>query len=104
MLFRIVVVLCLFALPHLAEAAPPLKRFIPGMSYYFEHFDPVQRPWNPGPDLNIEEVFKNYQFFEIVVGDDNKEFTVNSFIKGNKASSEKYRLLPDGSLQKNGQP
>jgi len=97
---RIIVALCLFTLSLSAGAATLAERFAPGMSYFFENFDPGQRPWKPGPHLNIEEVFKNYQYYEIEFDQDGKGITAYSFIKGSKADSEKYLILPDGSLQK----
>ena len=99
---RIMLALCLFTLSLCAGAASLAERFTPGMPYYYESFDPAQRPWRPGQHLNVEEVFKNYQYYEIEFDQDGKGITVNTFIKGNKASSEKYLVLPDGSLQKNG--
>jgi len=73
---------------------------VPGTPSYFESFDPAQRPWEPGQDLNIEEVFKNYQYYEIVLDGGGQEITVNHYIQNRKAGSEKYRLLPDRSLRK----
>ena len=70
------------------------------MLYYFEYFEPAQRPWKPGPHSNIEEVFKNYQYYEIEFDQDARGITVNHFIKGSMVGSEKYMVLPDGSLQK----
>ena len=90
----------LLSLSFTASAASPVGKMTPGISYYYEYFDPGQRPWRPGGNLNIEEVFKNYQFYEIVLDDDGKEITVDQYIQGNKAGSEKYLVLPDGSLQK----
>ena len=74
------------------------ERFEPGISYYFNFFEPAKKPWNPGHELNYEEVFKNYQFFEIIFAPSGKEITVNRYIQNNKADSEQYRLNPDGSL------
>ena len=97
---RTVAALCLSALPFMACAASLADKMSPEISYYYEHFDPGQRPWKPGGNLNIEEVFKNYQFYEIVLDMDGKEITVNEYIRGSKAGSEKYLVLPDGSLLK----
>lgn len=69
-----------------------------GSKYYFDSFDPEQKPWNPGRDLNIEEVFKNYQYVEIVLDHDGRGITVTHFIQGNKKDTAKYLLMPDGSL------
>ncbi|MBS4098460.1 MAG: hypothetical protein KGZ83_16685 [Sulfuricella sp.] len=74
--------------------------FEPGTPYYFENFDPAQNPWEPGQDLNIEEVFKNYQYFEIVFSRDGKEITVSKFIQNRRNVTEKYLVLPDRSLRK----
>ncbi|MDO8351637.1 MAG: hypothetical protein Q7S94_10860 [Gallionella sp.] len=72
--------------------------FTPGTSYYYADFEPGKQ--QRGQALNFEEVFKNYQYYELVVGQDGREITVNQFIRGDKTGSEKYLLLPDGSLQK----
>ena len=97
---RIVTACCLLALPFTASAASLASKMTPQIPYYYEYFDPSQRPWKPGGNMNIEEVFKNYQFYEIVLDEDGKEITVTEFIKGQKTSSEKYLVLPDGSLRK----
>jgi hypothetical protein len=90
----------LLALPDAASAASLVDIFTPGTPYYFNSFDPGQKPWEPGQHLNIEEVFKNYQYYEIVFDQDGKEINVNRFLRGSKESSERYLLLPDMSLQK----
>jgi hypothetical protein len=97
---RILAALFLLALPHSASAASLANTFTPGTPYYFNDFDPIQQPWEPGQHLNIEEVFKNYQYFEIVFDQDGKGITVNRYLRGSKESSEKYLVLPDKSLRK----
>lgn len=99
-LVHFVAVLCLFVLQFAASAASLADKFMPGTPYYYDNFDAGQRPWEPGRNLNIEEVFKNYQYYEIVLDQDGKEITVNQYIRGGKAGSEKYLILPDGSLRK----
>jgi hypothetical protein len=91
----------LLALPNAASAASLADKFTPGAPYYFDHFDPGQIPWEPGQYLNIEEVFKNYQYFEIVFDQDGKGITVYRYLRGTKEGSDKYLVLPDNSLQKN---
>ncbi|MBI4936773.1 MAG: hypothetical protein HY846_00885 [Nitrosomonadales bacterium] len=76
------------------------ERFVPGMPYYFDVFDPAQKPWKPGYDLNYEEVFKNYQFYEIIFSPSGTEMTVNRYIHNNKTDSERYQINPDGSLSR----
>jgi len=100
-MIRIIAAFCLLALSLSANAVLPAAGLEPGASYYYDNFDPGQRPWSPGQRLNIEEVFKNYQYYEIVADSDGESITVNHYIRGSKAGSEKYRVLPDGSLQKN---
>jgi hypothetical protein len=90
----------LCALPLFANAASFVEKMQPGVKYYYENFDPEQRPWDPGQDLNYEEVFKNYEFYEIVLDAARQEVTVNRFIQNNKSDSQKYRLLPDGALRR----
>ena len=97
---HIVLMLVLFALPFAAKAASLAGNLMPGTSNYFENFDPEQRPWEPGQNLNYEEVFKNYEFYEIVPDHSGNEITVNHYIRGAKTASVKYLILPNGSLQK----
>jgi hypothetical protein len=97
---RAVAALCLPVLSLAAGAAAPADRFAPGVTYYFDSFDPGRQPWEPGQDLNIEEVFKNYQYYEIVFDKTGKEITVNRHVQGHKADSIKYRIMPNWSLQK----
>jgi len=93
--------LLLLAIPFAYGTAPPDERYTPGTPYYFSDFDPGQRPWKPGQHLNIEEVFKNYQYYEIVFDLDGTGITVTRYLSGNRDSSEKYLVLPDKSLRKN---
>ena len=99
-LARVIAALCLMLLPFAGGAGTLADRFNPGTQYYYEDFDAGKRPWEPGQYLNIEEVFKNYQYYEIVLDQDGKGITVNQYIRGVKASSEKYLEMPDGSLRK----
>lgn len=95
--FYLALVAALFALAGQTCAA---ERFTPGTPYYFDSFDPAQKPWKPGYDLNYEEVFKNHLFYEIIFSPSGKEMTVNRYIRNNKTDSERYSLNPDGSLSR----
>lgn len=75
-------------------------QFDPEAPYYFEHFDPAQRPWLPGQELNIEEVFKNYQYYEIRFARNRREIQVTRFIQNSREGVEYYRIQPDGGLEK----
>ena len=59
---RVVAAFCLLTLTSAAGAASLADKLAPGMPHYFDSFDATQRPWEPGQPLNIEEVFKNYQY------------------------------------------
>jgi len=98
---HIIAILCLIAFTYAAGATSLADKFTPGTPYYFNDFDPGRQPWEPGQYLNLEEVYKNYRYYEIVFDQDGKGFTVNLFLHGNKESSERYSVLPDKSLRKN---
>lgn len=97
---RAVAALCLIVPAFAVGAASFAERFTPGTAYYFDNFDPGQQPWKPGQDFNFEEVFKNYQYYEIVLDRNGNEITVNRYIRGDRAGSEEYLVLPDGSLRR----
>ena len=97
---RVIAALFLVVTSFSASADSPVEKFTPGTAYYFEDFDSRQQPWKPGQYLNFEEVFKNYQYYEIVLDQGGKEMTVSHYVQGSKKNSEKYLILPDGLLQK----
>lgn len=74
--------------------------FEPDTSYYFEHFDPAQKPWDPGHGLNIEEVFKNYRYYEIRFDKNRPEIAVTHHIRNSGSTRERYRVKPDGALER----
>lgn len=90
----------LLILPLSGSAASLADKFTPGTPYYFNDFDSGQQPWEPGQFLNFEEVYKNYQYYEIVFDQDGTGITVNRHLRGSKEGSEKYLVLPDKSLRK----
>jgi len=96
----VLVTLFLLTLPTVTSADSFADKFAPGTPYYFNDFNPEQQPWEPGQHLNIEEVFKNYQYYKIVFDQDGMGITVNQYIRGSKNESIKYLVLPDNSLQK----
>ncbi|MFH1494218.1 MAG: hypothetical protein ABIG70_05430 [Pseudomonadota bacterium] len=83
-----------------ANASPAVLSFEPDTPHYFENFDPDQKPWHPGQALNIEEVFKNYQYFEIRFLKRANEIEVRRYIQNQRDRAERYRILPDGALDK----
>ena len=76
------------------------ETLVPGSKYYFDGFDPEGKPWVAGKPLNIEEVFKNYQYVEIAVDHDGKAITVIQYIQGSKRETVRYQVMPDGALRK----
>ena len=97
MAFRAILLTVLLAFAWQAWAG---ERFSPGISYYFDSFDPAQKPWKTGDGLNYEEVFKNFQFYEIIFLPSGKRMVVNRYIRNTKTESELYLLNPDGSLSR----
>src|SRR5665647_897697 len=96
---KILAALLLFVLSHVAGAAEFAEKFMLGTPYYFNDFDPGQRPWEPGQSLSFEEVFKNFQYYEIVFDQGGKSITVNRYLHGSKENSETYLVLQDKSLR-----
>lgn len=82
-----------------ASAASLAEKFQPGVPYYFENFDPAMKPWEPGQDLNIEEVFKNYIYYEIIFDPSGREITVNRYLQNRKEKSDRFLVRPDRSLE-----
>ena len=83
----------------LSFAASAAEKFQPGVPYYFENFDPAMKPWDPGQDLNIEEVFKNYIYYEIIFDKSGREITVNRYLQNRKERSDRFLVRPDRSLE-----
>lgn len=82
------------------NAASAELSFEPDTPHYFEHFDPEQKPWQPGQALNIEEVFKNYEYYEVRFLRQGAEIQVRRFINNQLNGDAHYRILSDGSLKK----
>lgn len=79
--------------------ASSADKFQPGVPYYFENFDPAMKPWDPGQDLNIEEVFKNYVYYEIIFDKSGREITVNRYLQNRKERSDRFQIRPDRALE-----
>lgn len=97
---RYFVAVALACITFFANASPAELSFEPDVPHYFENFDPDKKPWHPGQALNIEEVFKNYQYFEIRFLKQRNEIEVRRFIQNQRDSTDRYRILPDGTLNK----
>lgn len=98
---RVILAAVLIFLAHTASAAPFAAWSLdPGTSHYFENFDPELKPWHPGQELNIEEVFKNYQFYEIRLLNQGTEVEVRRYIQNQVDTVERYHIMPDGALGK----
>ena len=91
---RLPVAAALFGLVACLQA----QTFEPDTPYLYDSFEPQQKPWQPGRDLNIEEVFKNYQYFEVIFGRDGL-MKVSTIRQGKRSEVRFYRRLPDGGLE-----
>jgi hypothetical protein len=78
-----------------AQAGLPLE---PGVSYFTEEFDATLIPWRPAPERNVEEVFKNHKYFEIVLGRERRTISVIQHRNGYAPERRDYTLLPSGAL------
>lgn len=67
---------------------------------YYDTFDPDRVPWEPGEEMNLEEVFKNYRYFSIERDDD--RLTVTEYLRGKAEPAQQYRIDATGRLQKAG--
>lgn len=70
----------------------------PDSPYYFSEFNHAS--WSPDSDLNYEEVYKNYDYFEVSFSKSCEEITVKRYVTGQQSSIERYRLNADGTLSK----
>jgi len=86
-----------------AEVATPQ----PGTPYYYDEFDPGLKPWRPASERNLEEVFKNYRYYEIIYTAEPQAIQVRQYVKGTVNTTTNYAIQPDGSLREevtNAQP
>lgn len=81
-----------------AGAATAAANFDSGVPYYVESFDPAKVPWEPGSKLNLEEVFKNYQYYEILFDKPSNSITVKRYIRGITVDEVRYLLQSDNTL------
>lgn len=70
----------------------------PGSPYFYMEFDPAS--WKAENELNYEEVYKNFEYFEVTFNKASDEITVKKYIKGEIHSTEKYRLNVNGRVSK----
>lgn len=82
----------------LAKESSSAYKCRPDSPYYFSEFNPSS--WDPGRELNYEEVYRNYEYFEIFFSKSCDEITVKRYVKGQQSSSERYLMNEDGSLSK----
>lgn len=72
----------------------------PNSPYYFSEFNPSS--WKVEDEVNYEEVYKNFEYFEVIFNKNCDDITVKRYKKGQFVSSEKYKVDSDGSIQKTG--
>jgi hypothetical protein len=99
-------VICCITIFHLLLTGPAIgeemyfQEWVPGTTYYFDEFDPKRKQWLPRESRNLEEVFKNYQYVEIVLDSDGSTITVTQYVQGRNKQVTRYRILPERGLQK----
>lgn len=69
----------------------------PGSPCFYTEFDPAS--WKIENELNYEEVYKNFEYFEVIFNKGCEEITVKKYRKGTVETLKKYRLAVDGTLQ-----
>lgn len=70
----------------------------PETPYYFDEFSPAS--WSPDKELNYEEVYRNYEYFEVLFDKGCAGIVVKRYVKGQFSSSDRYRVNNDGTLEK----
>jgi len=71
---------------------------------YYDDFNPARIPWRPAEEKNIEEVFKNFEYYAIVYSDDGAHLTVTHYLKGTPTDVSYWRLQADGALLQDAGP
>jgi hypothetical protein len=66
---------------------------------YYAEFHPDLKPWKPAEERNLEEVFKNYQYYAISENPAEHTLIVTHYRQGNIVDIARYRVQPDGALQ-----
>jgi hypothetical protein len=82
----------------LASGALAEERCSPDRPYYFSEFNPAT--WKVENEQNYEEVYKNYEYFEVLFSRTCDEIMVKKYVKGRFSAAERYRLSIDGSLDR----
>lgn len=77
--------------------APAAEKCRHATPYYFSEFNPAS--WKVEDELNYEEVYKNFEYFEVTFNKSCDEITVKRYRKGAVETLKKYRLALDGTLQ-----
>jgi mono/diheme cytochrome c family protein len=75
------------------------SRALPEDPRFYAEFNPELKPWKPAVERNLEEVFKNYQYYAISENPTQRTLTVVHYREGEVAEVTRYRLQPDGALQ-----
>jgi hypothetical protein len=92
--FGLAVALC--ALPALTSARP--ERIRAGVSYYSDERIEAGPVRDIGAELNYEEVFKLYRYYEVVYDESERVVRFLEYRRGEVIREDTYRYAPDGSL------
>jgi mono/diheme cytochrome c family protein/DNA-binding beta-propeller fold protein YncE len=66
--------------------------------HYYTEFNAGRKPWQAAEEKNLEEVFKNHEYFAIVYTNGGAELEVSHYLNGAVADVSHWQLQPDGSL------
>jgi len=90
----------LLAVVSLVACTEEVAQTDPEEPHFYAEFDPAVKPWQPPEEKNYEEVFKNYQYYEIRYTNGGRTFTVKRIVRGATLGTDTYKVAGDGGLQK----
>jgi hypothetical protein len=65
---------------------------------WYQAFDPGGVPWVPGPERNVEEVFKLHRYYGVTRDEAGRTIRVTRYEKGQPVETRTYRVREDGGL------
>ena len=86
---NLIIVLATLAAFPLTPMAKP-ERIKPGIPYYSDKYETIDGRYELGEEKNLEEVYKNYNYYEAVYDKKGRVVIFNAFKKGMIEFSEVY--------------
>ncbi len=65
---------------------------------YLTDFKPANFPWPPSDCLNVEEVFKNYKYYETELNWPQRKLTVKMIVSGQLQQTDQYKVTKENTL------